>query len=380
MSTILKWLFFTSSFCLAFSGFVGPVFASCYDNTQYYGSASKTYKTKNFSNKANTEDIEATVDLAVRSAWDDFVASCFEGGQLQEYLNKKDSVLGDINKFISIDQTSEKINKKDKLVEVEVLVTINKKLIDGLFTQASSASAGGGSLLVTIFAARQASFVKDSQTTILDPNVTKRNESKDLQTSESVADQDDTSVVESNQTVSKSQTRSSGVTVTGGNETTAVERDFVVVSSADIETKTSEVLSINGFEPIGYTDLVNECGGAEPEVVEAELALNGKMLRETRKAVLISARDCGIELFATGTIDISIPKKSSVEGYSVIVSVSGIVEDITSRFPKKVAVIGPIQANAAAPTDQAAIREALKIAAEAAANEIVSRLNAKGIN
>ena len=380
MSTILKWLLFTSSFCLAFSGFVGPVFASCYDNTQYYGSASKTYKTKNFSNKANTEDIEATVDLAVRSAWDDFVASCFEGGQLQEYLNKKDSVLGDINKFISIDQTSEKINKKDKLVEVEVLVTINKKLIDGLFIQASSASAGGGSLLVTIFAARQASFVKDSQTTILDPNVTKRNESKDLQTSESVADQDDTSVVESNQTVSKSQTRSSGVTVTGGNETTAVERDFVVVSSADIETKTSEVLSINGFEPIGYTDLVNECGGAEPEVVEAELALNGKMLRETRKAVLISARDCGIELFATGTIDISIPKKSSVEGYSVIVSVSGIVEDITSRFPKKVAVIGPIQANAAAPTDQAAIREALKIAAEAAANEIVSRLNAKGIN
>tara|TARA_Y100000022_G_scaffold74168_1_gene63891 strand:+ start:202 stop:1344 length:1143 start_codon:yes stop_codon:yes gene_type:complete len=380
MSTILKWLLFTSSFCLAFSGFVGPVFASCYDNTQYYGSASKTYKTKNFSNKANTEDIDATVDLAVRSAWDDFVASCFEGGQLQEYLNKKDSVLGDINKFISIDQTSEKINKKDKLVEVEVLVTINKKLIDGLFTQASSASAGGGSLLVTIFAARQASFVKDSQTTILDPNVTKRNESKDLQTSESVADQDDTSVVESNQTVSKSQTRSSGVTVTGGNETTAVERDFVVVSSADIETKTSEVLSINGFEPIGYTDLVNECGGAEPEVVEAELALNGKMLRETRKSVLISARDCGIELFATGTIDISIPKKSSVEGYSVIVSVSGIVEDITSRFPKKVAVIGPIQANAAAPTDQAAIREALKIAAEAAANEIVSRLNAKGIN
>ena len=380
MSIILKWLLFTSSFCLAFSGFVGPVFASCYDNTQYYGSASKTYKTKNFSNKANTEDIDATVDLAVRSAWDDFVASCFEGGQLQEYLNKKDSVLGDINKFISIDQTSEKINKKDKLVEVEVLVTINKKLIDGLFTQASSASAGGGSLLVTIFAARQASFVKDSQTTILDPNVTKRNESKDLQTSESVADQDDTSVVESNQTISKSQTRSSGVTVTGGNETTAVERDFVVVSSADIETKTSEVLSINGFEPIGYTDLVNECGGAEPEVVEAELALNGKMLRETRKAVLISARDCGIELFATGTIDISIPKKSSVEGYSVIVSVSGIVEDITSRFPKKVAVIGPIQANAAAPTDQAAIREALKIAAEAAANEIVSRLNAKGIN
>ena len=380
MFLILRRLLIALSLCFAFSGFVGPAFASCYDNTQYYGSASKTYKTKNFSNKANPEDIEATVDLAVRSAWDDFVASCFEGGQLQEYLNKKDSVLEDINNFISIDQTSEKLNKKDKLVEVEVLVTINKKLIDGLFTQASSAIAGGGSLLVTVFAARQASFVKDSQTTILDPNVTKREENKNLQTSESVADQDDTSVVESNQTVSKSQTRSSGVTVTGGNETTAVERDFLVVSSADIETKTSEVLSINGFEPIGYTDLVNECGGAEPEVVEAELALNGKMSRETRKAVLISLRDCGIELFATGTIDISIPKKSSVEGYSVIVSVSGIVEDITSRFPKKVAVIGPIQANAAAPTDQAAIREALKIAAEAAANEIVSRLNAKGIN
>ena len=49
-----------------------------------------------------------------------------------------------------------------------------------------------------------------------------------------------------------------------------------MVPTADFSTKMAEVLSLANYEPIDYVDLVNECGGEEPEIVEEELALNGK--------------------------------------------------------------------------------------------------------
>ena len=127
-------------------------------------------------------------------------------------------------------------------------------------------------------------------------------------------------------------------------------------------------------------DLVNECGGEEPDIVEEELALNGKMSRETRKSVITAARDCEIEYLAIGTIDINQPRKSSVEGYNVTLSITGEVLSLAKRLPKKVAAIGPVQAQAGGLEDNTAVRSALNLAGDATANEIVSRLNAKGIN
>ena len=157
-------------------------------------------------------------------------------------------------------------------------------------------------------------------------------------------------------------------------------RDYELVSTADFSTKMSSVLALANYEPIDYVDLVNECGGEEPEIVQEELALDGQMSRETRKAIISAARDCEIEYLAIGTIDINQPRASAVEGYNVIVSINGEVLSLAKRLPKKVAAIGPVQAQAGGPEDNTAVRNALLSAGDATANEIVSRLNAKGVN
>lgn len=354
--------------------------AACYDDETYFGAVSQSYKPKgSFSKKASDGDIQLAKDMAVQVAWDEYIATCFDAGRMQEYLSKKNNILGSINNYITVRNLSHKVNKKDKKIEAEALISVKKNLIEGLFTQASGAASGDGALMVWVFAARQASFVKDGTSKKFDPNITKKAESKSLDTSESVVADDGTTIAQSNLTESKSQTKSSGVTVAGGNEQTSIEREYVVISSADIDTKISSVLSLNNFEPIAYEDLVNECGGEEPKYVQDELAANGKMERITRKAVFAAARECEIELFAIGTIDVSIPKKSNVEGYNVTVSINGEVLDVRKRLPKKVAAIGPVQAQAGGADDQVAIRNALSLAGEATAKEIVSRLNAKGI-
>ena len=87
-----------------------------------------------------------------------------------------------------------------------------------------------------------------------------------------------------------------------------------------------------------------------------------------------------MEYLAIGTIDINQPRESGVEGYNVVVSINGEVLSLAKRLPKKVAAIGPVQAQAGGPEDNTAVRNALIMAGDFTANEIVSRLNAKGVN
>jgi hypothetical protein len=104
------------------------------------------------------------------------------------------------------------------------------------------------------------------------------------------------------------------------------------------------------------------------------------MSRETRRAVVTGLRDCEVAYLAIGTIEVNQPKVSAVEGYTVTVSITGEVLDVSRRLPKKVAAIGPVLGQAGGDEDNIAVKNALTIAGDLAAKEIVSRLNAKGVN
>ena len=56
-----------------------------------------------------------------------------------------------------------------------------------------------------------------------------------------------------------------------------------------------------------------------------ELAFDGRMSRETRRAVVTGLRDCEVAYLAIGTIEVNQPKVSAVEGYTVTVSITGEV-------------------------------------------------------
>ena len=158
---------------------------------------------------------------------------------------------------------------------------------------------GDGAFMVWIFAAKQATYTAGGDTTTYDADVEKNSSSRSLESVEIVEAQDDTTAVESTLSESKNSSQSSGKTVNRGTETTSVIREYDVGPTADFSTKMAEVLSLANYEPIDYVDLVNECGGEEPEIVEEELALNGKMSRETRKSVITAARDCDCLLYTS---------------------------------------------------------------------------------
>ena len=356
-------------------------FANCTGDQPFFGSTSATYTPKSsFSSSPKPEDIDQALQQAVLAGWKKYISTCMAAGRMQEYLAREAEILGNLDRFITDKQISHKVDKKNKTITAEALVTVNQPVIDGMFVQASGGGDGDGAYMVWIFDAKQATFTAEGDVTTYDPTVEQNSSSRNLDSSEIVSAQDDTTEVEATLTENNSSSSSSGQTTQRGTERTAVTRDYELVSTADFSTKMSSVLALANYEPIDYVDLVNECGGEEPEIVQEELALDGQMSRETRKAIISAARDCEIEYLAIGTIDINQPRASAVEGYNVIVSINGEVLSLAKRLPKKVAAIGPVQAQAGGPEDNTAVRNALLSAGDATANEIVSRLNAKGVN
>lgn len=379
---MLRTLAFVSALFFGLTSFFShKSLASCNSDQPFYGSASIAYTPKsNFSKKPKPEDVDDAHQQAVLAAWNKYISACMEAGRMQQYLARGSEIMGNLDNYILGKEISHKVDKKSKIVNAEVLLTINQSLVDGLFIKASGGGDGDGAFMVWIFAAKQATYTAGGDTTTYDADVEKNSSSRSLKSVEIVEAQDDTTTVESTLSESKNSNQSSGKTVNRGTETTSVIREYDVMPTADFSTKMAEVLSLANYEPIDYVDLVNECGGEEPEIVEEELALNGKMSRETRKSVITAARDCEVEYLAIGTIDINQPRKSGVEGYNVVVSINGEVLSLAKRLPKKVAAIGPVQAQAGGPADNTAVRNALIMAGDFTANEIVSRLNAKGVN
>ena len=355
--------------------------AQCVTDQPFYGSVEVAYKTKsNFNNKPKDEDISAAQTQAVQNAWQSYVGSCMGAGRMQQYLARQDDILRNLDKYLISKQVAHQFDKKSKTITAEALLTINQPVIDGMFTSTSGGGDGDGAYMVWIFAAKQAGFTKESDVTTYDADVSKQSSSKSLNSQETVLAEDDTTTVESTLAETKSKSSSSGATTQQGAERTAVVREFDLVPTIDFNIKFSEIMSLNNYEPTEYLDVLDACGGEELEVVEEELAFDGRMSRETRRAVVTALRDCEVTYLAIGTIEVNQPKVSAVEGYTVTVSITGEVLDVSRRLPKKVAAIGPVLGQAGGDEDNIAVKNALLIAGDLAAKEIVSRLNAKGVN
>lgn len=354
--------------------------ATCGSVTEAFAEVSMEYTPKFLSSKPQDDDVAALQDMAIKAAWEEYIGFCMDDGRLKQYLAKKDQILADITNYVSVVGFDYENNKSEKnVLDGKVVIRVKTKLIDALFADQAGSSVGEGALMMWIFSARQTSYIKDGTTIIYDPTVDQRSQSKNLNSMENTYSSDGTTTVESTVTETMTQNKSSGTTVLEGAERELGERNYIVVSSADFSTSTSSVLTLNNFEPVRYVDVVNECGGVEPDLVEEEIALNGKMSRETRKSVINAARDCEIEFLAIGTIDIGLPEYATSEGYRVSASVNGIVIDIRKRLPRDIAAFGPIQANDGGIDDVTAIRNALINSGEKTAKEIVAVLDAKGI-
>jgi hypothetical protein len=170
-------------------------------------------------------------------------------------------------------------------------------------------------------------------------------------------------------------------TTTGGSTLRqADDRTYRVRSGADVDAAVTETLSGYGFEVVGYPDVYSNCGGPNPDVLNKEFAASDEMTPGSRQSAIASARSCDVKYFSVGTLDIGLSDSDPVTGNKrVYVSVRSQVWDISSKMPRRVASVGPIQYAGLGPDADVASRNALRLAATSSAKTMVDQLNSKGV-
>lgn len=351
---------------------LNPVLDAVAATTQATGEAHLVSK-KRLTTSATRAFQKLCKETAVLSGWKNYTAT-FGTSQSKTYMNNKDHFLDKLDDFIvNTSIIEEEINRRQRSCDMVVRITINVSAVDATFDQIVTSgvkASGGGGNTSFIFVSRQVLSVKkydDKKTTISEE------EGASSEKQESVVTQDETEESESHESRER--------TTTGGStETKADKILYEVTSSQDIDAAMGKVLSSSGYEIILYDDVVTECGGPEPSLIRKEFSDHDEMSRKTRAAAIASARSCDISYFSVGTIDVGQVKTDPVTGQQrVFVSVRGQVWDITQRFPKKVASVGPVQYSGLGPDISVARRNALVLASKKAARSIVSQLSAKGL-
>lgn len=259
-----------------------------------------------------------------------------------------------------------------KVFHVVVRATLNTSVFNHLLQQSvPSIGSGEGSMFLAIFLARRAAAVTEYE-----ERTFRRVDA------ESVSDATE-SVAADDRTMHASEETSASVSVTSGGSTTqkADAISYAVSRPRDLEDSVNGVLSTAGFEMIDVAEVVAESGGVfDLNRFVLDFGEADDISAETRAMAYGVLRDFEIPLFAMGTLDVGVKDIDPVSGNTrVFVSVAARVYDLSKRFARTIASVGPVQYSGLGPDQTVAERNALGLAAEAAASEIVVQLQAKGV-
>lgn len=356
--------------------------ASCGSITEASAEVSMEYVPKFLSSKPQDKDVDALQQMAIKAAWEEYVSGCMNPGRLQQYLAKKDMIISDIDDYVSVVAFEHAKNKNKKnILDGRIVIRIKTNLVDALFAQQSGTVGGRGIRMMWLFTTSQVTGQQDSTLQAFDPDIDTRNSSKTLNTLDNTYQSDGTNTVESTLTESMTQSKSSGSTTTGGNistiGTTQIGLNDKINAVFGVSMK--QGLTKNNFRPTQYDYVAARCGGVDPREIERDIAFNGVMSMENLISVETAAMDCRMELMAIGTIDIGIPKSSSVNGYTVSVSVTGEIIDLRDGMPFTIAAFGPVQHNDGGADEATAIRNAIANVGTKTAVELANVLDANGI-
>lgn len=356
--------------------------ATCGSVTEASADVSLKYTPKFLSSKPKDEDIAELQDMAIKAAWEEYVSSCMNQGRIQQYLAKKDMIVMDLAQYVSVVAFEhEKHKNKKNVLNGRIVIRVKTNMVDALFAQQAGTVGGRGIRMMWLFTTSQTTFQQDSTLQALAPTVDNRSSTKSLDTLDNTYQSDGTNTVESTLTESMTQSKSSGSVTTGGNISTLGTTQISVNDkiNAVFGVSMKQGLTKNNFRPTQYDYVAARCGGVNPRDIEKDIAMNGVMSMENLISVENAALDCRMELMAIGTIDIGIPKPSTVSGYSVAVSVTGEIIDLRDGMPFSIAAFGPVQQNDGGVDEATAIRNAIANAGTKTAIELANILDANGI-
>src|SRR5471030_3244332 len=251
------------------------------------------------------------------------------------------------------DQTS--LHKYSIAVRVELNVAKLRNTLRGA-SNVSKASNSAKSQLVYLFVGREAASVR-----AFDARVLKRTEAEAGVSGPAKGTQQATAQVEA-----------------GGSSTQ--KADDVAYRLLPITNVTTSITSV--FSQGGYivVDPAYSISDKDFKSINKDFSSGNDLTPSTMRSVVATLKKAQVPLLVIATLDVGAPGQDPATGLSrVAVNVTGRVLDLTNTMPREVASVPLTQFYGIAPDNMVARDKGLKDAALAAAREVVSRLNAAGI-
>jgi hypothetical protein len=199
------------------------------------------------------------------------------------------------------------------------------------------------------------------------------------------------------ESVSKSQVETNGsksvvgaaqanasVSIERGGSTTrkASETTWRIFPSSNIDQVLTGAFHQAGFRVTAAADVEPYSGGKLHVVAVQEDYQSGMDLKsQTLQDVETGLRNAKIPYLALGTLDVGFANPDPATGLlRVPVTVNAKVLDLSDTIPDTVATVGPVQYAGLGPTEAEAQTNALKLAAQNAAKDLINQLSSAGVH
>ena len=165
------------------------------------------------------------------------------------------------------------------------------------------------------------------------------------------------------------------VTSGGSSERKADQIKYRTFTVADVDAAISEVFTKAGYEVVDPRDVE-----LDVFMFQTEFSAGANITASSRRDAIRQCREMEVSFFAVGNMDVSLPEYDEVSGMDkVYVKVSAKVTDLRKRLPKTVASIRGVQYAGLGSNPEVARQNALNMAAEKSAKNLVDQLRAKKV-
>jgi len=321
----------------------------------------------------STDVKREAVEKAKKSAIEKYTSG-FSTAKLINYEKIRSSVEGNLDRFITEYRVvDDDIDKNSKTYRVVVDAQINASLIEVELQKISAVNnvtEDEKSYLSFVFAAREVtskSSLERRNTEAVNARL-KIKEEEEFYVEDKIENSYSAEVVEVKSTSNYSEMMSDELVYDASN-------------SEDINAAISGVFSLSGYEVVDAVYLQDETNGlVNVDDFMADFSFGDDISGATLRNAAKGCKSVGIDYLAIGTLDVGMKDIDPVSGLTrVYVSVNGKIVDLSKRFPKTVASVGPVQYAGLGPNQTVARRNALRLAGESAANNLISKLQAKDI-
>jgi hypothetical protein len=274
---------------------------------------------------------------------------------------------------------SEEEDKSAKTYNVVIRADINStRLLNDLGNGSSAASAvatGSHQTMTFLFVARSQSSVQT-----FDAKVYKR---ADADTSSSRKTHEGESLRGNDVGTSDGiDEHASAASTTGGSTTRKADAiDWSVSQAGEVNAAMTGIFADAGYDVVEADQVEGASNGLlNIEKIRGAYSHGDDLPSQITRDATQGVQQAGIGLLALGTLDVGLQDIDPVSGNTrIFVTVTGKVYNVSGRFARTITSVGPVQFAGLGPDASVARTNALKNAAQKAAQQMVDELNNKGV-